>query len=126
MAITDKDVKKLEQVFATKKELKQEFSEFESRFDKKFATKAEHNALEKRVEAGFTYSAKRFQDIDDRFDRMEDSLKTFRDEIFTLMDGYMARTEVFIQEQTMLVHKTDRLEGWTRKIATETHVKLPE
>lgn len=129
MAINDNDIGKLKSVFATKDDL----NKLEKRLEKKFVTKKEFNDRLDGVENRFISIEKRFDnltsvvlDLKDDQQKIYDEMHQFRDDIFTRLDASAARTELFIQEHIVLGHHVSRIEGWTRKIATETHVILPE
>ena len=112
--LDDKDIRKLKEVLATKKDLER----FATKEDlERFATKED---LDER-------SNKLLQEI---FSTKED-LEGFKDEVrksfsglHSAIDAYAKKVDDYAQEMIMLAHKVDRHEKWLHQIADKLGVKL--
>lgn len=109
------------------------------------ATKTDLNDLEKRLDKRFENIEKRFDslmstmsgfanDVDSRFNAVEDKLsehdEQFRklnkkyDHLISTIDGFIGRIDNYETELAARDHKIERLERWIQQVAAKTEVEL--
>jgi len=124
--ITDKDIEKLKDTFATKDDLKgfatkDDLKKSENRADKQFVS------LDKKMDflaENMVKHEQRLNDIDvtlKRFDTIEAMLK----EIMSSLNIKSGRDEEFKSEQAAVHHKLDRHDGWSSVLSAGTGIPLP-
>jgi len=97
--LTDKDIKKLEGVFATKDDFKDLKVGLISAMEKVFPTKTDF--------AGF-----------------KDEMREMFSDLQTSVDAYAKKADTYFQEMVVLSHKVDRMEKWMHEIAEKVGVEL--
>lgn len=99
--LEDKDIQKMKEVFPSKEDLRQEFSDYTIKEMEIFATKED---LEKLV-----------------------TKKEFRNAVaglHTAIDTYAQKADTYFQEMVALSHKVDRHERWFYQVAEKLGIKL--
>jgi len=99
--LEDKDIQKMKELFPTKEDLKQAFSDHTTKEMEVFVTK------EDLKEAVSPLATK------------EDVVN-----LQTSVDAYAKKADKYFQEMLMLSHKVDRLEKWIHQIAEKIGMKL--
>jgi len=111
MAITNKDIEKLKEHFATKEDLKQfatkeDLKRFATKEDlKQFATKADLEDFRREVRENFATKAE---------------LRQFRDEVMSGLDAVMGELKNMREERYMMKARVDRIEE-----KLDAHIKAP-
>ena len=99
--LEDKDIQKMKEVFPTKEDLKQAFSEHIVKEMEVFPIKEE------------VTTKGDFEELRKDFARVE-----------TAVDAYAKKADAYFQEMVILTHKVDRLEKWIHQIAKKVGIEL--
>ena len=103
--LEDKDIQKLKEVLATKKDLE------------RFATKEDlENTSTNLLNEIFTNR----KDLENF---KKETQKNFSD-LQSAIDGYAKKADAYFQEMVMLSHKVDRHEKWIKQMADKLGIKL--
>lgn len=120
--ITDADVKKLSQVFLTKKEAekfatKDDLKQFATKEDlKQFATKEDLKTLSDKTDKFIVFTLKEFDRVDKRFEVMDEKLDSFRSEVLTRMDFVVGELKAVRNEQISHLALYDNIEKRLQKL----------
>ena len=133
--ITDKDIKKLKEAFATKDDLKSfatkddlrsfatkdDLKSFATKDDlKSFATKDDFKDLKVNLISAMEKVFPTRIEMDSHFDDFRQEISDMQ----TSVDAYSKKADTYFQEMQVLSHKQKRTEGWTNEIAEKVGVEL--
>jgi len=105
--LTNKDIKKLKDVFVTRKEIGKRFDDLKKDFQ---------TANLKLLKETFTTQ----KDLEDFRKEMRESFVDLQ----TSVDNYAKKADTYFQEMVMLSHKVDRMEKWIYQIAKKVGLEL--
>ena len=105
--LTNKDIKKLKDVFVTRKEIGKRFDDLKKDFQ---------TANLKLLKETFTTQ----KDLEDFRKEMRESFVDLQ----TSVDNYAKKADTYFQEMVMLSHKVDRMEKWIHQIAKKVGLEL--